>query len=82
MLKATETINKNGLESLISELTLAQGQTYTTTVTSNGIQPFNASIVWNDVPGTVNNGPINNTNPALVNDLDIRVTQSTNTYFP
>lgn len=80
--KAAETINKNGLESLISELTLAQGQTYTTTVTSNGMQPFNASIVWNDVPGTVNNGAINNTTPALVNDLDIRVTQNTNTYFP
>lgn len=80
--KAAETINKNGLESIISELTLAQGQTYTTTVTSNGMQPFNASIVWNDVPGAVNNGAINNTTPALVNDLDIRVTQNTNTYFP
>lgn len=80
--KAAEAINKNGLESIIAEHSLAQGQTYTTTVTSNGMQPLNVSIVWNDVPGTVNNGVINNTTPALINDLDIRLTQNTNTYYP
>jgi len=79
--KAAEAINENGLESIISELSLAQGQTYTTTVSSNGMEPLNASIVWTDVPGIVNN-VLNSTTPSLVNDLDIRVTQHGNTYYP
>ena len=79
--KAAETINENGLESIISELSLAQGQTYTTTVSSNGMDPLNASIVWADVPGVANNA-VNSTTPALINDLDIRVTKNGTTYYP
>lgn len=79
--KAAEAISENGLESIISELSLAQGQTYTTNVSSNGMEPLNASIVWNDVPGTAVNG-VNVTTPVLVNDLDIRITKNGTTYYP
>lgn len=80
--KAAETITGNGLVSWISEETLQQGQTFTMTVNSNGVDPLQASIVWADVPGVANNGTNNDLTPALVNDLDIRITKATSTYYP
>ena len=82
--KAAETITNNGLTSWISEENLNTGQTYSMTVNSLGGTPLIASITWTDVPGTINSGglPANDPTPALVNDLDIRVTKNTTTYFP
>lgn len=80
--KAAETITANGLGSIISEEKLMQGTTYTTTVVSDGISPLSASIVWTDVPGTVVNGVVNGNASNLVNDLDIRITKSGNTFYP
>jgi subtilisin-like proprotein convertase family protein len=82
--KAVETINGNGLTTWLSEEKLNQGQTYVLTVKSNGTSPLVASITWTDVPGVANNGtlPANDPTPALVNDLDIRVTKSGTTYYP
>ncbi len=82
--KAVETINGNGLTSWISEETLANNQTYSMTVNSPGGVPLIASITWTDVPGVANNGNsgANDTTPALVNDLDIRVTRNGITYYP
>ncbi|MBC8643491.1 hypothetical protein H9W95_03615 [Flavobacterium lindanitolerans] len=80
--KAAETITANGLGTIISEETLQQGQTFTMTVNSNGTEPLEATIAWTDVPGNVNNGILNSTTPVLVNDLDIRITKGTSTYFP
>ena len=82
--KAVETITANGLTSWISEENLNTGQVYTMNVNSNGTTPLMASITWTDLPGTPNNGTLapNDTTPALVNDLDIRITKNTTTYFP
>ncbi|MDN3678360.1 S8 family serine peptidase [Flavobacterium paronense] len=82
--KAVETINANGLTSWISEENLNTGRAFTMTVNSNGTAPLIASITWTDLPGAINNGtlPANDTTPALVNDLDIRITKNTTTYFP
>jgi len=80
--KAAETITANGLGTIISEETLQQGQTFTMTVNSNGTEPLQATIAWTDVPGRVNNGVLNDPTPALVNDLDIRITKGSSTYFP
>lgn len=80
--KAAETITANGLGSVISEEKLQQGQTFTMTVNSNGVDPLQATIAWTDVPGNTNNGVANDPTPALVNDLDIRITKGTSTYFP
>ncbi|PIE48118.1 MAG: peptidase S8 [Flavobacteriales bacterium] len=78
--RAAETITNEGTESLISELTLSQGQTYTIDVTSDGINDLMASISWTDPAGTENSST-NSSTPALVNDLDIRVSNGT-TYYP
>lgn len=82
--KAAQAITDNGLNSWVSEQTLNQGQTYTTTVRSNGGTPLIASITWTDLPGVANNGerPTNDSTPALVNDLDIRITRNGTTYYP
>ncbi len=80
--KAAQTISQNSAQSIISELVLSAGQTYTTTVQSDGVSKLIASICWTDLPGTVNPGTANLTTPVLVNDLDIRVTKSATTYSP
>lgn len=80
--KAVETITANGLQSLISEETLIQGQTFTMQVQSDGVNPLLASIVWADVPGVANNGVLNSLTPSLVNDLDLRLTQGENIFYP
>ncbi|MFD2908657.1 S8 family serine peptidase [Flavobacterium ardleyense] len=82
--QAVETLTGNGLDSWVSENNLSQGQSYTMTFRSNGTVPLIASITWTDLPGVANNGNLgaNDTTPALVNDLDIRVTKDGETYYP
>ncbi|BCY27525.1 S8 family serine peptidase [Flavobacterium okayamense] len=80
-----ETITNNGLSSWISEETLSQGQTFTMQVVAQGGGvPLLGSITWTDVPDAskINNGTLNESTPDLTNDLDIRITQGANTYFP
>lgn len=79
--RAAEAISNNGNGAVIDELTLSPGQSYTTTVNADGINPLMASISWTDPAGTANNGTTNLTTPVLVNDLDIRVSNGT-TYSP
>ena len=81
--KAAETLTTAAASSgsaIVEELSLAQGETYQITVQANGVDPLMASISWTDLAGAVNNGTNSNT-PALVNDLDIRLSNGS-TYTP
>lgn len=80
--KAAQTITNNGTQAWISEETLHQGETFTFTATSDGTTPLLASICWTDVPGNWVDGVLNSSTPALVNDLDIRITKDGTTYYP
>ena len=82
--KAVETITNNGLNSWISEENLNNDRPFNMTVNSNGTTPLIASITWTDLPGVANNGTLgaNDPTPALVNDLDIRITRNGTTYYP
>ncbi len=80
--KAVETINGNGTNSWISEQTLNQGQSFTMNVKSDGINPLIASITWTDLPGNPGTGIVNDLTPKLINDLDIRITRNSSTYYP
>ncbi len=81
--KAAQAIQQNGLNSIIAEETLQQGQTYSITVkATGGFVPLQATIAWTDVPGIAINGVVNPTTPALINDLDIRITKAAATYYP
>ncbi len=83
---AAEAIVNNGLTSMIKEITLNQGDTYSFTVDANGTEPLMASICWTDPAGHVITGTpadlLDNPTPALVNDLDIRVTKNGTTFYP
>lgn len=79
--KAAEAISQNGNESIISELTLMPGQTYTIDVESDGVNPLLASISWTDPAGTATTAT-NSTIARLVNDLDIRVSKGSTVFYP
>lgn len=80
---AAQVITGNGTTSLINEKTLSQGQTQTYNVVASGNGPLAATISWTDPPGdTTATGVINNRTPKLVNDLDIRISDGTNTFLP
>ncbi|MDC7995056.1 GEVED domain-containing protein [Altibacter sp. HG106] len=79
--RAAETISDEGVNSIIDELTLSSGQTYTVTVEADGVNDLLASISWTDLPGTATTAT-NSSTPRLVNDLDIRVTQGGSTFAP
>lgn len=82
---AVETINNIDFKSIIKEKTLDNENTFTMNVKSDGENPLVASISWTDVAGEQNN-TVNDPTPALVNDLDIRVSQvidgETTEYLP
>lgn len=73
----------SGTKSVIEELTLNNGATYTKTITASGSNPLKASISWTDPQATtVNNGTTDPTTKYLVNDLDIKITKDGNLYYP
>lgn len=80
--RAAQAISQNGQQSWISEEVLQQGQTFSFTAVSDGTNPLLASICWTDPAGAALEGSTNNATPSLVNDLDIRITQNGNTYYP
>lgn len=80
--KAATAISGNGINSQISEYKLANNQPFTTTVTATGTEPLMATIAWTDPSGNINTGTVDLSTPVLVNDLDIRITQNSNTYSP
>jgi len=81
--KAAEAITNNGTKSLVNEKTLTQGQTQTFNVVASGNGPLMATISWTDPAGdTTKTGLIDDRTPKLVNDLDIRISDGTNTFLP
>ncbi|MEZ4809967.1 MAG: S8 family serine peptidase [Allomuricauda sp.] len=80
---AAELLQNKDYTALINEESLAQGQTFSITVTAKESETLMASISWTDPEGEyINSGELNATTPALRNDLDIRITKNGETYFP
>lgn len=81
--RAVQTITNRGSSAIIDERVLNNGTTYTLNVVASGNAPLEVTIAWNDPRGTpLANGTLNSTSPRLVNDLDVRVTQGSTTFFP
>lgn len=81
--RAAETLRNKDFSSMVVEETLAPYETYSITVKANGNEPLSASISWTDPAGeSVNRGTLNDTQAALTNDLDIRITKGGETHFP
>lgn len=79
--RAAETISASGGSTLVNELTLQPGQTYTLNVNSDGVNKLMASICWTD-PASTATTLLNSNVAKLVNDLDIRISKSGTTYLP
>ncbi len=79
---AAQIITENGTFSHIDERTLNQGQVYTRTVISDGVNPLIATIAWTDPVGPQNPGIVDWATPALVNNLDLKLTRDGVTYYP
>ncbi|MCW4467383.1 S8 family serine peptidase [Flavobacterium sp. MFBS3-15] len=73
--KAAQAISDNGSVSIVEEKQLTQGQPYTRTVTSDGVNKLVATISWTDRSGNANTGTVDLSTPVLRNNLDIRVTK-------
>ena len=74
--------NDMSSQAIIDELTLLNGQIYTTTFSAVEGEKLSATISWTDISGQVVSNDLNNPSPRLVNDLDIRMTKDGVTYLP
>jgi len=64
-------------------LTSSTADTYSLNVVASGNGPLVATICWTDPPGDVSTtNLLNNTSKKLINDLDIRITDGTTTWYP
>jgi len=85
MEKAAAVITSQNTDKIISELTLTNGNTYTTNVAASGTEPLVVTLCWTDPKGDVNNNintVLNDNTPKLVHDLDVRMTMDGTTYYP
>lgn len=80
--KAANTITEKGLQSYLLENTIAQNETFSLPVTAIGNQPLIATLCWTDPKGELHSFNIDDNTPDLVNDLDIRITQNDDAFFP
>ncbi|RIV52440.1 T9SS C-terminal target domain-containing protein [Flagellimonas taeanensis] len=80
---AAELLQNKEYTTLVNEETLANGESFSITISANGNEPLMASISWTDPESEyVNKGDLNNMIAALTNDLDIRITKNNETHLP
>ena len=77
---AAVVIKRDHNGSNIRELSLSNGETYTTTFESDGVTALSLTMVWTDPAGEPVMGT-DNLQPMLVNDLDVRITGNGSTYI-
>ncbi len=75
--------NASSSNHLLYEKVLKDGQIDTIQVVATGNSPIIATISWTDPVGKVINMNTSfDTTPKLINDLDLRISNKNNTYFP
>ncbi|MBO9633276.1 MAG: S8 family serine peptidase, partial [Chitinophagaceae bacterium] len=75
--------NSPAKKQLIQENVLNNGNTYTFNVIASGAGPLVVTICWTDPKGAVTpDNVLNDPTPKLVHDLDLRITEGTNTFMP
>lgn len=81
---AAETIQKATVnQAILVESAIGGGNsTYSVDVNVSSAGPLSATICWTDVEGTDNSNLVNEATPVLVNDLDIRIENDSETFFP
>lgn len=79
---AAEKISEDTIADVITEHYIANGESFTRNITTTGTRPIRVTIVWTDPAGTPPAASLNPADTMLVNDLDLRITQASNTYYP
>lgn len=79
---AAEVITNIGQSSMIAEHTLTQGNSFNLDINASGNEPLIVTVVWTDPPGTPVAPSLDPTDIMLVNDLDLRITDGVETYYP
>jgi len=84
--KAAECISNDGVTSLIYEGTLQDGESFQLNLDAIANEDITATLSWTDPAGSVYNSTqedmLNYRVPVLVNDLDLRVSNTSTTFFP
>lgn len=83
--RAAQVLLNTDRNHLLSEQSLAQGQTYSLPVVASGRGPLIVTICWHDPEGTattVSAANLNNRAPKLINDLDVRVSDGRQPSLP
>ena len=73
--------NSSSSVDLVYENVLQNKGSYSTNVIASGNKPLKATLVWTDVKGEIETS-LNDTTHRLVNDLDLKITKDTITYYP
>ena len=75
--------NKNSGSSvdLVYENFLEDKASYSVSVIASGNKPLKATLSWTDIKGTIETS-LNDTTRRLINDLDVKITKDSITYFP
>ncbi len=71
-----------GQQNVIDEIQLSNGGTYTRSVYCPGKGPLKVTICWTDPAGTPVSAQLDPDDPMLVNDLDLRLSDGSTTYYP
>jgi len=66
---------------LVYENVLQDKASYSVSVIASGNKPLKATLAWTDIKGTIETS-LNDTTRRLVNDLDLKITKDSITYFP
>ena len=79
--KMIDLIDNSNNDTRILELSLSNQTEYSISIPATGDQPLKATLCWTDPAAE----PVSGIDPSdimLINDLDMRITEKTNNYFP
>lgn len=79
---AAQLIANDGATASIREVTLGNHKSYSFTFYNDGNSPLKATLCWTDSAGTPVAPQLNPEDLMLVNDLDLRITTSGETFLP
>ncbi|MEA3446359.1 MAG: S8 family serine peptidase, partial [Bacteroidota bacterium] len=79
---AAAKITEDQTTDVIFEHFIEDGNSYSRDILTDGTNPITVTIVWTDPQGTPVSAQLDPTDAMLVNDMDLRITQGANTYYP
>ena len=75
-------LEENGDNKIIEDVVLENGQTHSFEIHPKDGAEVRVTICWTDLPGTPVSAQLDPTDLMLVNDLDLRVSNETDTHMP